>query len=87
MQENVDGIKPTEETGMGRGLQPPRPVVSVERTPAVRPLVSIGRASGSTSGSALELVYAGGGGAAKICIPFPRDFGSYDLFADLRSLR
>ena len=68
---------------MGRGLRPPRSVASVERTPAARTLLSIGRASGSTSGSALELVYAGGGGAAEIVIPLPRDFGSYDLFADL----
>ena len=68
---------------MGRGLRPHRSVASVERTPAARPLLSIGRASGSTSGSALELVYAGGGGAAEIVIPLPRDFGSYDLFADL----
>ena len=66
-----------------RGLRPPRSVASVERTPAARPLLSIGRASGSTSGSALELVYAGGEGAAEIFIPLPRDFGSYDLFAYL----
>ena len=51
---------------MGRGLRPPRSVASrVERAPAARPLLSIGRASGPTSGSALELysVRRGGGGA------------------------
>ena len=56
------------KSGMGRGLRPPRSVASVERTPAARPLLSIGRASGSTSGSALELVYAGGGGGRN-CYP------------------
>ena len=57
------------KSGMGRGLRPPRSVASVERTPAARPLLSIGRASGSTSGSALELVYAGGGGRPKLLSP------------------
>ena len=57
------------KSGMGRGLRPPRSVASVERTPAARTLLSIGRASGSTSGSALELVYAGGGGRPKLLSP------------------
>ena len=63
------------KSGMGRGLRPS--VASlVERTPAARPLLSIGRASGSTSGSASR-----GGWAAEIFILLPRDFGSSYLFA------
>ena len=48
----------------------------IERTPAARPLLSIGRASGSTSGSASR-----GGWAAEKFILLPRDFGSSYLFA------
>ena len=63
------------KSGMGRGLRPS--VASlVERTPAARPLLSIGRASGSTSGSASR-----GGRAAEKCILLPRDLGSSYLFA------
>ena len=63
------------KSGMGRGLRPS--VASlVERTPAARPLLCIGRASGSTSGSASR-----GGWAAEIFILLPRDFGSSYLFA------
>ena len=62
------------KSGMGRGLRPS--VASlVERTPAARPLLSVGRASGSTSGSASR-----GGWAAEIFILLPRDFGSSYLF-------
>ena len=62
------------KSGMGRGLRPS--VASlVERTPAARPLLSIGRASGSTSGSASR-----GGWAAECFIPLPRDFGSSYFF-------
>ena len=72
------------KSGIGRGLRPPRSVASrVERTPAARSLLSIGRASGSTSGSALELYSVRRGGAAEIFIRLPRAFGSYDLFAGL----
>ena len=63
------------KSGMGRGLRPS--VASlVERTPAARPLLSIGRAPGSTSGSASR-----GGWAAENVILLPRDFGSSYLFA------
>ena len=63
------------KSGMGRGLRPS--VASlVERTPAALPLLSIGRASGSTSGSASR-----GGWAAEIFILLPRDFGSSYLLA------
>ena len=63
------------KSGMGRGLRPS--VASlVERTPAARPLLSVGCASGSTSGTASR-----GGWAAEILIILPRDFGSSYLFA------
>ena len=57
------------KSGMGRGLRPS--VASlVERTPAARPLLSIGRASGSTSCSASR-----GGWPAEILFSCPVTLG------------